>query len=159
MFARCHGVTLIELMVTVLIIGLLAVVAVPYTMAWKHQADLDRVDSQLRNIYSRAKAEALKNAVAATDHNSRVAGLRRIAADGYTELRAFRCSNTDGSCATIEDVLIAEVPASVEILIGAEPVTSLYLNSRGRVIGQDQPLAYTLSKGNYQDDASRPPLW
>ena len=56
-----HGFTLVELLIVLFIVGLLAFMAVPFTIAWVHQADVQRAHGQLIQAYGMAKSVALRN--------------------------------------------------------------------------------------------------
>lgn len=58
------GVTLIEMMIVVLLIGLLALAASPFTSAWVKSADVSKTLAALEQAVGSAKATALRNATA-----------------------------------------------------------------------------------------------
>ena len=64
MVKRQAGLSLIELMVTVAIIGMLAVVTVPFTSVWLDEAAVNNARSQLHRAHAQAKAVALRNPTA-----------------------------------------------------------------------------------------------
>lgn len=56
-----QGVTLIELMITIAIMGLLLMVSAPLTRAWVANAHIAQDESQLLQAYARTRALALRN--------------------------------------------------------------------------------------------------
>ncbi len=57
------GITLIEMMVVLMIIGLLAIAASPFTSAWTDSAKVSETQSVIEQAIGRAKASALRNPV------------------------------------------------------------------------------------------------
>lgn len=60
------GITLIELMITILIIGLLAVAASPFTSGWVKDARVAEGAAMLEEAVGRAKAAAMRNTARVT---------------------------------------------------------------------------------------------
>lgn len=58
------GMTLIEMMIVVLLIGLLALAASPFSSAWVKSADVSKTLAALEQAVGSAKATALRNATA-----------------------------------------------------------------------------------------------
>ncbi len=58
------GMTLIEMMIVVLLIGLLALAASPFSSAWVDSADVSKTVAALEQAVGGAKAAALRNATA-----------------------------------------------------------------------------------------------
>ncbi|WP_039917351.1 prepilin-type N-terminal cleavage/methylation domain-containing protein [Cellvibrio mixtus] len=61
-----QGVTLVELMIVLLIIGLIAVAASPFTSAWVKDAKVSEGASAVEEAIGRAKAAALRNTARVT---------------------------------------------------------------------------------------------
>lgn len=64
-----RGLTLVELMIVLLILGLLAIAASPFTSGWINDARLAEGASVLEEAVGRAKAAALRNSVRVTGDN------------------------------------------------------------------------------------------
>ena len=137
--SRQGGLTLIELAIVLLIVGLLALVATPFTSSWGANTDLHSAAGQLDQAYAHARAVALRN-------ESGVLGdapAARIVHDSQSrELRV--CRRPTGNC---DAVWRGALPAGVELsLVGGNfPVE---LNSRGQLA---TPLSVQLTKGGMTD--------
>ena len=77
------GVTLIEMMIVVLLIGLLALAASPFSSAWVKSADVSKTLAALEQAVGSAKATALRNATAVRGD---VAASALCLADGKLQL-------------------------------------------------------------------------
>jgi prepilin-type N-terminal cleavage/methylation domain-containing protein len=61
MVGQHRGFSLIELMITVMILGLLMLVGVPFTAGWIHSAQVNEVRALVVQGYGQAKAAAVRN--------------------------------------------------------------------------------------------------
>jgi prepilin-type N-terminal cleavage/methylation domain-containing protein len=143
MVKRQAGLSLIELMVTVAIIGMLAVVTVPFTSVWLDEAAVNNARSQLHRAHAQAKAVALRNPTA--KELSEVAASVKLS--GNVLLVCEGAPNGAG-CAVDGNTVVWEGawPAAVEV-----DVTEIRINNRGQVLSDGSPvhngLTYSLSKG------------
>jgi len=151
---RQFGVTLIELMIVVVIIGLLAVVATPFTAAWVHEAQVNDARSQLHRAHAQAKSVALRNPRDARGND--LAACVVIGGDTVEvrEPTAGNCTGTKVWEGAWPDVQLTLGNGSDEI----------HINNRGQVLIGGSPshagLTYTLEKGSvtYDSDEDDNPL-
>lgn len=142
-----RGLSLIELMIVVALIGLVIAVAAPYTSAWSHQSDIDQFDAKLHLGASQARADALRNPLGAIA--SEVVAVLRVE-DG--KITVSRCQ-LPSSCSTGTELWSSVVSTAVAIHSDdGSAVQTLRFNTLGNVVNFDYPLTYTLTKGSYTDD-------
>jgi prepilin-type N-terminal cleavage/methylation domain-containing protein len=60
-FTKQKGVSLIELMVTITILGILVMLGTSLTSLWSKQAELDKASMSLKSAMGLAKATAIRN--------------------------------------------------------------------------------------------------
>lgn len=118
------GLTLIEIAVVLLIVGLLAVAASPLTSSWAVNADLHTAGGQLNQAYNQAKAVALRNAAGATGSEAAA----RIAFDPATRRLAV-CAQAAGPCNN--PLWQATLPSGVELALAGASFP-IELNNRGQ---------------------------
>lgn len=128
---RTSGFTLIELMVTIAIFGILLFIGVPLTKAWTDSANQRNAAGLLKHGISRAKATALRNPGAALD-NAPAAVLCR---SGQT-LNLFSIANAQSiNCASTSNILwTAQLPASTSAQAAGAEITCVAFNSRGLAV-------------------------
>lgn len=137
---RQHGLTLIELAIVLLIVGLLALAATPLTSSWGANADLGTAAGQLDQAYAHARAVALRNEAGALGDDPAA----RIVHDPQTrELRV--CRLPVGSCREV--LWRSALPAGV-VLSLQDRSFPVELNNRGQLL---TPLSVQLTKGGVTD--------
>lgn len=152
MVAVERGFTLIEAMIVVTLIGMLAVVGVPYTASWFHEADVQKTANVLQSAYGRAKSVALRNPHSVTG-DTPAAGL---ASAGNSVLV---CSGdpSAAACAVGGANLVwqSELPAGITLTINSVAMSSHRFNNTGQSIdgaGTITALTYAISKGSRSYD-------
>lgn len=145
-----YGMTLIELMIVIVIIGLLAVVASPFTAAWLHEAQVNEAKSLLHRAHSEAKAVALRNPDGVVD-NEIAASVTLDDDNGVIvvcEGAAGGAGCTDGGSAM---TWRSDWPGGV-----SSSVTEIEINNRGQIVVNNSPVSggvtYILSKGAVTDN-------
>lgn len=110
------GVTLIEMMIVLLIMGLLAIAASPFTSAWTDSAKVSETQSVIEQAIGRAKASALRNPVGIA---SDAPASALCFADGNLRLVNPTVANKTISCDVAPSVpWSASISSRVEIDIG-----------------------------------------
>lgn len=143
------GVTLIELMIIVVIIGVVALAATPFTSAWIDEARVNEAKTILAQGHAHAKAVALRNPENERD-NDVAAGFKLV--DGST-LLVCRGDPVHAQCATGGSRVTwqSSWPTGV-----STSVTSVAINNRGQALVGGNPVnagvAFTLSKGSVSTD-------
>lgn len=154
MVTRQAGLSLIELMVTVVVIGMLAVVTVPFTRTWLDEAAVNNARSQLHRAHGQAKAIALRNPEGKTADDPVAASIKLeggvlLVCQGKPE-----CSDGDSDMkwrsSWPEDVALTLKVDGIE-------VSEVQLNNRGQITSSgsnpiNTGLVYSLSKGKVTDD-------
>ncbi|MBP9940624.1 MAG: prepilin-type N-terminal cleavage/methylation domain-containing protein [Comamonas sp.] len=159
---RPAGFTLIELMVTLVIMALLMLVTVPLASDWIHSAQTRDAHNKLVQSYGIAKALALRNPLD-KDKNTTAAVLRIVLDTDAGVVRLLVCSEDPAAdttaCAVGGARLLAsaDYPSSVTTVLGGSTLTAttsplkVELDNRGGLIAPAST-AYTLSRGASQND-------
>ena len=85
-FTKQKGVSLIELMVTITILGILVMLGTPLTSLWSKQAELDKASMSLKSAMGLAKATAISSTLVASqicfDKDSKHLSVHKASASG-----------------------------------------------------------------------------
>ena len=131
-----QGFTLIEMMIVILIVGLLALIAGPFTGAWSDGANVHKAQGELDQAVRYARAAALRNEVGARGNEAAI----RLLVDG-SEVKV--CRTVTGACADVW--WQTEMPNGVAIA-GA---TEVLFDNKGLALGA---VTITLSRGGESHD-------
>lgn len=125
---RNSGFTLIELMVTIAIAGMLLFIGAPLSKAWTDSAHQRDAAGLLSQGISRAKATALRNPGGAQEEAPAAALCR----SGQV-LKLFSIADTQSiSCSATANILwTAQLPTSVALQAGGTDIACVAFNSRG----------------------------
>jgi len=127
-----RGITLIELMIVVVIIGLLAVVTTPFTQGWLDEARVNDARSLLHRGYAEAKALALRNPENA--HGNQVAACLLLS-NGVLLVRSGTTCNGD-------TVWQGDWPSGVDLIDEDDEgeITEIHINNRGQPLNSSNSL-------------------
>ena len=144
--------SIIELLEVVTIIGILILVAVPFTRGWNDGAQVAEAESILKRAVGKAQAVALRNPTG-SDASSAAAGVKQAG----TTLLVCEGSPASASCSAAGSALIwrEDLPAGVTLNVEGAALATIAMNNRGRIIngsGQVQVLDYTVSRGEVSDN-------
>lgn len=145
-----QGITLVELMIVILIVGILALVAMPFTGAWVQSTQVHDGKSTLVQAWGQAKAIALRNPKK-VQSNTAAAELL-INADGSLTACHSLCS----SAGTTEKWTIAP-PTGVTIDFTTPDTDSIRFTNTGQLFDGSGALItsnqveYKVSKGSEED--------
>lgn len=123
---RAKGFTLIELMITIAIFGILLAIGAPFTKAWSDSAKQREAAGVLKQGISRAKATALRNPEGARDDVAAAALCR----SGQT-LKLFKMATNVDCSSSATPLWTAQLPASVGVKVSGADVSCVAFNSRG----------------------------
>jgi prepilin-type N-terminal cleavage/methylation domain-containing protein len=145
MVAASKGVTLIELMIVIAIIGISAAALIPLGTSWVAKTQVDKTQKLLVEAYSKAVTEAIKNpnGIRQTDTDSMVAKLTVANGSGGAE-GVINVKASDDSTV----LWSAEYPAAVSIALNASSstCTALELNNNAARISTTCTGGYTISR-------------
>lgn len=171
---KMQGFTLIELMIVVLIVGLMLLVASPFTGAWSDSARLTEAKGVWTEAIGRAKAAALRNPAGvsttaagdvevaaavcitnAIEVRGAIAGVPATAAAAAVPYVAAACPSTGNllwSSPLINGVSIEGADADD----ATASITCLQLDNRGFAVGSNTcaiDTQFKLSSGSVEEDA------
>lgn len=145
MVAACKGVTLIELIIVIAIIGISAAALIPLGTSWIAKTQVDKTQKILVEAYSKAVTEAIKNpnGIQQTDTNPMVAKLAVANGSGGAEGIIYVKASDDSTV-----LWSAKYPAAVSIALNASSSTCtvLELNNNTARIGTTCTGGYTISR-------------
>ena len=155
MVAIEKGLTLIELLIVIFIIGLLLTLGVPYTSSWVAQANVDEALHSTRNAYSKAKALAMRNPLQVIPGGSESgvsAGIKRAG----DLLLVCKGNPENADCKKDGDRVTWQVqlPTNVNISMNGGSITNIFFSSAGQHIDQsgehkDSQIEISKGKGSY----------
>lgn len=146
------GFSLIELMTTIALLAILAMIAGPFTSAWSDRAKLHDAEGILNQGIGRAKAAALRNRYGIVDGEP--AATLCLSSDNLLSLHEATDKITPASCDT-PTIWQTRVPASVSITLTSDASALACLSFDGRAafatvdVGSDcaSSTALTLATG------------
>ncbi|MBE9399767.1 type II secretion system protein [Acinetobacter albensis] len=144
MVAASKGVTLIELVIVIAIIGISAVAIIPFGASWVAKTQVEKTQKMLIEAYNKATTEAIKNpnSKKQTDTDPMVAKLTITSPSGSSE----GVINVKASDSTT--LWSAKFPASVTVTLNASSGTcpAIELNNNAGLIGTTCTGGYTISR-------------
>lgn len=123
---RNRGFTLVELMITVTIFGILLAIGAPFTRSWSDSAYQREAAGVLKQGLSRAKATALRNPEGARDDVAAAALCR----SGQT-LKLYKLATAVDCSSSATPLWAGQLPGSVGVKAGGVDITCVAFNSRG----------------------------
>ncbi|MCY1267955.1 hypothetical protein D9M68_216870 [compost metagenome] len=122
-----RGFSLIELMIVVALIGILAMIAGPFTMAWSDSAQARDAEGLLNQGIGRAKATALRNRYAMID--AQPAALLCLSPDKLLSLHEAAAAGSPASCAS-PPLWSAQLPERVAVQSAGGDFSCLALDTK-----------------------------
>ncbi|MBH0017913.1 type IV pilin protein [Pseudoalteromonas sp. NGC95] len=144
MVNRQSGLSLIELLIVVSIVGVLALVTVPFTQSWLYEAQLNDAKSQLSQAYTQAKALALRNPENVHGEHNTAACVNLLGS--FIQVRQPSGTGCSGGV-----TWQGNWPIGVGLVRNNVNLTVVFINNRGAILINNQPssnLEYILAKGN-----------
>lgn len=133
---RDAGFTLIEVMIVVLIAGLLALVAAPFTSAWIDSSKLTKAEGVLAEAVGRAKAAAQRNHLGAAQANTSAVVCVDNAQNSVVVLEAeVSGANVYAECVDVGTIIWQQdIPAGVAVTTADDvAIAGLCFDNRGLV--------------------------
>lgn len=154
MVSAHRGFTLVELLITLALIAIVALAAVPYTTAWINTANVQTSAASLEQAFAKAKALALRNpagvSVGTPAASVKLVGNNLIVCSG---------APGDAGCAVAGGnmVWLGNVTDGVAIQWGGAGLSSVLFDNSGQAVdGNGNPLAIldlSVRKGDVSYDA------
>lgn len=146
---RFSGFTLIEMLVTITLVGILIAVGLPLTSAWVDNAKITETESALQNAISVAKTQALRNPNGVDSQANPVAAICRVTANGEQSMAVMLVKNTatglQDPCGA-ESTKLWETKLKKGVAVtyndasnNAQPLSYLMFNSRGALVATNCP--------------------
>ncbi|UVE17290.1 prepilin-type N-terminal cleavage/methylation domain-containing protein [Pseudomonas sp. LS44] len=128
---RQAGFSLIELMITIALIGLLAMLAGPFTISWSNSAQVRDAEGVLSQGIARAKAHALRNRYGVIDAQPVAA----LCLDPNRRLSLHEAASADSpaSCSSAQ-IWSAQLPAQVSVQTAGATFSCLAFDSKAMVL-------------------------
>ncbi|QXI27862.1 pilus assembly FimT family protein [Pseudomonas vanderleydeniana] len=128
---RCRGFTLIELMITITLLGLILFVGVPLTQSWTNSSYQRDAAGLLKQGISRAKATALRNQGAVQD-NAPAAVLCRSGQS--LKLFSLNTGQSIDCTATSQPLWSTPIPAVAGIKVAGVDMACVAFSNRGLAV-------------------------
>lgn len=154
-----QGVTLVEMMIVVLILGIIAAAVSPFTSAWTDNAKVDEGSAALEEAVGRAKAAAMRNKAGV---NSSDKAASRLCFSGSKIKLVVPANANDSVTCDLAAVWSATLSDKVKIKVDDVDWQCTCFNNRG-LIANPQPavcntcsstLKFKFKSGDHSEDRS-----